>query len=74
MFLPIYESECTDYSYLPEKGEYIGDLTLQLAPGTKNTDTCTVSISIDRSGLMVVKANQDGTNRIASVELKLKDF
>ena len=74
MLLPIYESECTDYSYLPEEGEYIGDLTLQLAPGTKKTDTCTVNISIDRSGLMVVKANQDGTNRVASVELKLKDF
>lgn len=74
LFFAIYESECTDYSYLPEEGEYIGDLTLQLAPETKNTDNCTINVSIDRSGLMVVKANQDGTNRVASVELKLKDF
>ena len=72
--IPIYESECTDAKYLPENGVYIGDISITGLEGRKTSDTTILTVSIDQSGLMLLKAKDEKTGKSATAEIQLKDF
>lgn len=73
-FLAIYESECTDTKYLPENGTYIGDICLTGLEHRKKSDTTILTIGIDQSGLMTLKAVDEKTRKTETAEIQLKDF
>lgn len=73
-YIAIYESECTDDVYLPEKGTYIGDIRITGIKDGKEGDETVLTMSIDQSGLMVLKAIDKRTGRTGKAEIQLKDF
>ncbi|MDR3165783.1 MAG: Hsp70 family protein [Synergistaceae bacterium] len=73
-YLPVFESECTDKRYLPENGTYIGDIRISGLEGRKKTDSTILTISIDQSGLMSLKAVDEKSGKTATVEIQLKNF
>lgn len=73
-YIAIYESECTDDIYLPEKGTYIGDICITGIEGGKIGDETLLLMDIDQSGLMQLKATDSRTGQSAIAEIQLKDF
>ena len=72
--IEIYESECTKKIYLPEDGTHIGEIEIRGLKGSRKDDATILTVTIDRSGLMNLKAVDERTGKTARVEIKLKDF
>ena len=72
--IPIYESECTDDIYLPENGTYIGEIEINGLEGSKKGDETLLTMTIDRSGLMQLKAVDKRTGKSANVEIQLEEY
>ena len=73
-YIAIYESECTDKIYLPENGTHIGEIEIRGLKGSKKDDLTILTMTIDKSGLMNLKAVDKRTGKSAKVEIKLKDY
>lgn len=73
-YIAIYESECTDDIYLPEIGTYIGDIHITGIENGKKGDETVLTVDIDQSGLMLLKAVDKKTGKSAIAEIQLKDF
>lgn len=73
-YIAIYESECTDSEYLPEDGTYIGDICLSDVGYRTKNDTTILTITIDQSGLMSLKATDKKSGKSTTAEIQLKDF
>jgi molecular chaperone DnaK (HSP70) len=72
--IAVFESECTDIKYLPENGSYIGDIRIKGIENGKRGDVTLLTMDIDRSGLMFLKAVDKRTGKSATAEIQLKDF
>ena len=73
-YIAIYESECTDEVYLPKDGTYIGEIEIRGLKDSKKDDETLLTMTIDRSGLMQLKAVDKRTGKSAQVEIKLEDY
>lgn len=73
-YIPIYESESNDDIYMPEDGTYIGEIVISGLEGSKKNDETLLTITIDRSGLMQLKAIDQRTGKSANAEIKLKEY
>ena len=73
-YIAIYESECTDEIYLPEDGTYIGEIKIYGLRGSKKDDETLLTMTIDKSGLMQLKAVDKRTGKSANVEIQLKEY
>ena len=72
-YIAIYESECTDEIYLPEDGTHIGGINISGA-GRKADDDTVLTMTIDRSGLMQVKAVVERTGQVIEATIQLKGY
>lgn len=73
-YISVYESECTDDIYLPDKGTYIGDIRITGIINGKKGDETLLTMSIDQSGFMLLEAVDKKSGRSAYAEIQLKDF
>ncbi len=73
-YIALYESECTDDIYLPEKGVCIGSVSISGLTNSKKEDKIILTMTIDQSGLMQVEAIDMRTKKKAFAEIQLKDF
>lgn len=73
-YIAVYESECTDYIYMPEEGTHIGELRIRGLRDSRKDDETLLTITIDRSGLMQLKAVDKRTGKSADAEIQLKDY
>lgn len=73
-YIALYESECTDDVYLPEKGVCIGSVSISGLRNSKKGDKTILTMTIDQSGLMQVEAVDMRTEKKAFAEIQLKDF
>ena len=73
-YIAIYESECTDDSYLPENGTYIGDIRITGLKDSKKDDETLLTITIDKSGLMQLTAVDKRTGKNFQTEIQLADY
>lgn len=62
IYIAIYESECTDDIYLPKKGKCIGEIEITGVREVKKSKGIRLTMTIDRSGLMHLKAAVDEYN------------
>ncbi|MDO4571116.1 MAG: Hsp70 family protein [Planctomycetia bacterium] len=74
VYIAVYESECTDDVYPPEKGSYIGDIEITGIPDAHKNDRILLTMGIGRNGLMSLKAVHEKSGRFANVEIRLNDF
>jgi len=74
VYIAIYESECTDDIYLPENGTYIGEIEIRGLKNAKKGDETLLTMTIDKSGLMQLKAIDKRTGKSADVEIQLEDY
>ena len=74
VYIAIYESECTDEIYLPEKGTYIGEIEIRGLKNARKDDETLLTMTIDKSGLMQLKAVDKRTGKSADVEIQLEDY
>ena len=74
VYIAIYESECMDDVYLPGKGTKIGEIEIRGLEGTKKDDETVLTMTIDRSGLMQLKAVEMRTGKMVEVKLQLDDY
>lgn len=72
-YIAVYESECTDYIYMPEEGTHIGEIRIRGLRDSRKDDETLLTITIDRSGLMQIKAVDKRTGKSADAEIQLKD-
>ena len=73
-YIAIYESECTDEIYLPEDGTHIGEIEIRGIENSKKNDETLLTITIDRSGLMQLKAVDKRTGKSADAQILLKGY
>ena len=73
-YIAIYESECKDKVYLPEKGKHIGEIRISGIEGSKKDDETLLTMTIDKSGLMQLKAVDKRTGKTAKAEIHLNDY
>ena len=73
-YIAIYESECTDYIYLPENGTHIGEIEIRGLKGSRKDDETILTMTIDRSGLMQLNAVDKRTGKSVDVEIQLKGY
>ncbi len=73
-YIAIYESECTKKIYLPEEGTHIGEIEIRGLRDSKEDDETLLTMTIDKSGLMQLKAVDKRTGKSANVEIQLKDY
>ncbi len=73
-YIAIYESECTDEIYLPEEGTHIGEIEIRGLKDSKKDDETLLTITIDKSGLMQLKAVDQRTGKTADAQIHLKDY
>lgn len=73
-YIAVYESECTNYIYMPEEGTHIGEIRIRGLNGSRKDDETLLTITIDRSGLMQIKAVDKRTGKSADAEIQLKDY
>lgn len=73
-YIAIYESECTNDIYLPEEGTYIGEIKISGLKGSRRGDETLLTMTIDRSGLMQLKAVDKRTGKSEDVEIQLEDY
>ncbi|MDR1135426.1 MAG: Hsp70 family protein [Clostridiales Family XIII bacterium] len=70
----IFESECTDDYYLPERGTEIGHVQIfDLVDHTTQDETLT-TMKIDQSGLLHVEALDKKTGKKEEIEIQIKTF
>ena len=74
IYIPIFESECVDDVYDPVKGTYIGEIQMRGLADGRRGDLVTLTMAIDTSGLMQLKAVHVRTGKTVNVELQLKDY
>ena len=70
----IYESEYTDKIYLPKDGTYIGKIEIHGLKDSKKGDETVLTMTIDKSGLMQLKAVDKRTGKSADVEIQLEEY
>lgn len=73
-YIAIYESECTDEIYLPEKGKRIGEIEITGLKDSKEGDKTVLTMTINRSGLMNLKAVDERTGKTVKAEIHLDDY
>ena len=73
-YIAIYESECMDYVYLPENGKKIGAIRIRGLEDSKKGDETILTVNIDRSGLMELKAVDKRTGKTVEVEIQLDGY
>ena len=73
-YIAIYESECMDYVYLPENGKKIGAIRIRGLEDSKKGDETILTVNIDRSGLMELKAVDKRTGKTVEAEIQLDDY
>lgn len=73
-YIAVYESECTDYMYLPEDGTKIGEIEIRGLKDSKKGDETVLTMTIDKSGLMQLKAVDKRTGKSADVEIQLEEY
>lgn len=73
-YIAIYESECMDYVYLPENGKKIGAIRIRELEDSKKGDETILTVNIDRSGLMQLKAVDKRTGKTVEAEIQLDDY
>ena len=73
-YIAVYESECTDYIYLPENGTKIGEIEIRGLKDSKKGDETILTMTIDKSGLMQLKAVDKRTGKSADVEIQLEEY
>lgn len=73
-YIAIYESECTDKVYLPEDGTHIGEIRIRGLRDSKKGDETILTVNIDRSGLMQLKAVDKRTGKNAEATIQLKGY
>ncbi|MBR3745766.1 MAG: hypothetical protein IKN27_02270 [Selenomonadaceae bacterium] len=59
---------------MPEAGTYIGEIEIRGLKGSKKDDATILTMTIDKSGLMNLKAVDERTGKSAEVEIRLKDY
>ena len=74
IYIAIYESECMDEKYLPEKGTYIGDIRISGLKNSQKGDETLLTMTIDKSGLMQLKAVDKRTGKNVQAEIQLEDY
>lgn len=73
-YIAIYESECKEEIYLPEKGKHIGEIRISGIEGAKKDDETLLTMTIDKSGLMQLKAIDKRTGKTAKAEIHLDGY
>lgn len=73
-YIAIYESECTDEVYMPDRGTYIGDIRITGIKNGRRGDKTTLIMCIDRSGMMKLEAVDQKSGKRARASIQLKDF
>ena len=73
-YIAIYESECKDKIYLPEQGKHIGEIRISGWQDAKKDDETILTVTIDKSGLMQLKAVDKRTGKTAKAEIHLDDY
>ncbi len=73
-YIAIYESECKDSIYLPEDGKRIGEIRITGIEGSKKDDETLLTMTIDKSGLMQLKAVDKRTGKTAKAEIHLDGY
>jgi molecular chaperone DnaK (HSP70) len=73
-YIAVFESDCTDEIYLPINGTYIGDIRITGIENGRKGDGTLLTISIDQSGLMLLKAVDKRTEKSTIAEIQLRDF
>ncbi|MBQ3444211.1 MAG: Hsp70 family protein [Selenomonadaceae bacterium] len=73
-YIAVYESECADEVYLPEDGTYIGEIEIYGLEDSRKGDETLLTMTIDRSGLMQLKAIDKRTGKSANVDIQLKEY
>lgn len=74
IYIAIYESECTDDIYDPAKGKYIGDIEITGVRNSKTSTGILLTMTIDRSGLMHLKAVDKQTGKSAEADIHLESY
>lgn len=73
-YIAIYESECKDKIYLPENGKHIGEIRISGLQDAKKDDETILTVTIDKSGLMQLKAVDKRTGKTAKAEIHLDGY
>ncbi|MBR2775047.1 MAG: Hsp70 family protein [Selenomonadaceae bacterium] len=73
-YIAVYESECTDEIYMPKDGTYIGEIKIQGLRDSRKGDETFLTMTIDRSGLMQLKALDKRTGKSAKVDIQLEEY
>lgn len=73
-YIAIYESECKEGIYLPEDGKRIGEIRITGIEGSKKDDETLLTMTIDKSGLMQLKAVDKRTGKTAKAEIHLDGY
>ena len=73
-YIAIYESECTDNIYLPENGKCIGEIEITGLKDAQKDDETLLTMTIDKSGLMQLKAVDKRTGKTVRAEIHLDDY
>ena len=74
IYIAIYESECTDDIYMPKEGKYIGDIELSGIRNSKTSSGVRLTMTIDRSGLMHLKAIDKQTGKSVEADIHLDSY
>lgn len=73
-YIAIYESECKENIYLPEKGKRIGEIRISGLSDSKKDDETLLTMTIDKSGLMKLRAVDKRTGKTARAEIHLDGY
>lgn len=73
-YIEIYESECKDYMYLPKDGKKIGVIRITGLKDSKKDDETLLTMTIDKSGLMRLKAVDVKTGKSVEADIQLDDY
>lgn len=72
--ISIYESECKDEIYLPDKGKCIGKIEINNIKNSKKGNATLLTMTIDRSGLMHLTAVDKDTGKSVEVDIHLESY
>ena len=73
-YIAIYESECKDEVYLPEKGKFIGKVEISDIKNSRKGNATLLTMTIDRSGLMHLTAVDEDTGKSVEVDIHLESY
>ena len=72
--IAIYESECKEDIYLPAKGKRIGEIEISGIRKSSTGSPILLTMTIDRSGLMHLKAVDKESERSVEVDIHLESY